>query len=302
MPKAVDIDDFAAKLNLVCKRLNWSRAKLAQQIGMDKSLAGRWLAGASRPTGNSLMRLNDAVAKSLPDFAAATWDLTSAALAARLGIAPPPVAGIVAEPANNGPLSAADVLAGMKSFRRAAEDIDVVSRIYAGFYRFWMASFANDGAILLRHARIWRDGNALRLEVVGGEANYAGGCMVVGERLHAIFETPTFSALSFTILSGPRGLHPKRLCGLTLFDQNSHIRGGVAAAPTVIEFIQPMSDDGEADERLWRKLERVRSDLSGEKEIRAAVPAEILAQLRPVVGASRADGTRDHIAIVRLLD
>ena len=63
MPKAVDIEDFAAKLGLVCKRLNWSRAKLAQQIGMDKSLVGRWLVGTSRPTGNSLMLLNDALAK-----------------------------------------------------------------------------------------------------------------------------------------------------------------------------------------------------------------------------------------------
>lgn len=43
MPKSVDVEDFAVKLALVAKRLNWSRARLAQQVGVDKSLAARWL-------------------------------------------------------------------------------------------------------------------------------------------------------------------------------------------------------------------------------------------------------------------
>ena len=50
MPKSVDIEDFAAKLALVRQQLDWSRAKLAQQVGIDKSLAGRWTNGVSRPT------------------------------------------------------------------------------------------------------------------------------------------------------------------------------------------------------------------------------------------------------------
>ena len=35
MPKSVDVEDFAATLALLAKRLNWSRAKLAQQVGVD---------------------------------------------------------------------------------------------------------------------------------------------------------------------------------------------------------------------------------------------------------------------------
>src|SRR5258708_38705189 len=126
MPKAVEIEDFAAKLGLVCKRLNWSRAKLAQQVGIDKSLIGRWLAGASRPTGNSLMRLNDAVSKSLPDFTAASWDLASAALAAHLGVAAVPIAESTSltsiSPTSTGPTTApetmADFVAGLRSVSR----------------------------------------------------------------------------------------------------------------------------------------------------------------------------------------
>ena len=50
MPKSVDIADFAAKIACVAKRLNWSRGQLAREVGIDKSLAARWLSGHSRPT------------------------------------------------------------------------------------------------------------------------------------------------------------------------------------------------------------------------------------------------------------
>ncbi len=68
MPKSVDIADFAAKLDLICKRLNWSRASLAQEVAIDKSLAGRWVNGVSRPIGNTLMRLNEAVTRNVSNF------------------------------------------------------------------------------------------------------------------------------------------------------------------------------------------------------------------------------------------
>ena len=88
MPKSADVEDFAAKLALLVKRLNWSRAKLAQQVGVHKSLAARWLNGSSRPTGNSLMQLTTAVAQAIEGFNAADWDLTPEHLARRLGIGP----------------------------------------------------------------------------------------------------------------------------------------------------------------------------------------------------------------------
>ena len=88
MPKSVDVEDFAAKLALLAKRLNWSRAKLAQQVGVDKSLAARWLNGNSRPTGNSLMQLTSAVAQRDRRFTAADWDLTPEQFSRRLGIEP----------------------------------------------------------------------------------------------------------------------------------------------------------------------------------------------------------------------
>ena len=50
MPKSIEIEEFSTKLGLVAKVLNWSGAKLAQQAGVDKSAAARWLNARSGPT------------------------------------------------------------------------------------------------------------------------------------------------------------------------------------------------------------------------------------------------------------
>src|SRR5262245_22322521 len=93
MPKSVDIDDFAAKLGLVIKRLDWGRAKLAQQVGVDKSLAGRWVNGESRPTPHSLTRLTSAVAGTITGLTSSDWDLSLDQFARRIGVdSPTPVA------------------------------------------------------------------------------------------------------------------------------------------------------------------------------------------------------------------
>ena len=110
MPKSVDVEDFAVKLALLAKRLNWSRAKLAQQVGVDKSLAARWFNGNSRPSGNSLMQLTSAVAQAIDGFTAADWDLTPEQFSRRLGID-----GAVRNPAGRGPRQARLTLSGLRN-------------------------------------------------------------------------------------------------------------------------------------------------------------------------------------------
>ena len=86
MPKSVQIGEFAAKLTLVAKRLNWSAGRLAQQVGVDKSVVARWLNGDSRPTAHSLMQLTSAVAQTDEGLAAVDWDLPIDQFRQRLGI------------------------------------------------------------------------------------------------------------------------------------------------------------------------------------------------------------------------
>lgn len=75
MPRAPDIPDFAAKLGILLDRLNWSRGQVAQRVGVDKSVAQRWVGGQVQPGEASLVALTAAVAQALPEFGRADWRL-----------------------------------------------------------------------------------------------------------------------------------------------------------------------------------------------------------------------------------
>lgn len=77
------IADFAVKFALVLKRLNLSRARLAQTIGVDKSVISRWGSGAQLPSDHNLSLLTEAVARQRPGFEQRDWDLDSATLATK---------------------------------------------------------------------------------------------------------------------------------------------------------------------------------------------------------------------------
>ena len=46
-----EIAEFAHKLGLVLKACNLSRGRLAQTVGVDKSVVSRWVSGGQAPTG-----------------------------------------------------------------------------------------------------------------------------------------------------------------------------------------------------------------------------------------------------------
>jgi TolB-like protein len=87
------IADFAHKLGLVLKACNFSRGRLAQTVGVDKSVVSRWASGVQAPTDHNLTLLTEAVGRHRPGFARADWELASRAFAARLGLDDDPSEG-----------------------------------------------------------------------------------------------------------------------------------------------------------------------------------------------------------------
>ncbi|MCC8430301.1 hypothetical protein LJ725_15100 [Reyranella aquatilis] len=83
------VRDFARKFDLVLKAFNLSRGRLAQTVGIDKSVVSRWASGATVPTDHNLSLLTHAVMRHKADFGRADWDLDVEAFAARLGVAAP---------------------------------------------------------------------------------------------------------------------------------------------------------------------------------------------------------------------
>ena len=80
------IADFAHKFGLVLKACSLSRGRLAQTVGIDKSVVSRWASGVQMPTDHNLTLLTEAVGRHRPGFARADWELASQAFAARLGL------------------------------------------------------------------------------------------------------------------------------------------------------------------------------------------------------------------------
>ena len=78
------IADFALKFGLLLKTLNLSRGRLAQLVGVDKSVVSRWASGVQAPSDHNLSLLTQAVARHRPDFDRCDWDLDVDAFATRL--------------------------------------------------------------------------------------------------------------------------------------------------------------------------------------------------------------------------
>ncbi len=86
MARRVTIADFADKLTLALGRANLSRAALARQVGVDKSVVARWASGALHPADHSLAALGAALGRAIPGFDGTAWSVPLADFAARLGL------------------------------------------------------------------------------------------------------------------------------------------------------------------------------------------------------------------------
>src|ERR1700748_3546532 len=97
---------LAAKLDFVLKALSMSRGRLAAELGVDKSAAGRWVSGAAAPSAHNLTQLTALVSQRAPGFTVLDWDRDLDGIAEVLGVSPPGAnrAGEAARPTISVPL------------------------------------------------------------------------------------------------------------------------------------------------------------------------------------------------------
>ena len=94
--------DFSAKLSLILKAFSISRARLAADLGLDKSVVGRWVTGAVAPAAHNLSLLTAYVTQRVPGFTNLDWDRSLAGLAERLGADPSALTGWAASESSTG--------------------------------------------------------------------------------------------------------------------------------------------------------------------------------------------------------
>jgi len=181
---------FAKKLELVLKVLSMSRARLAADLGVDKSVVGRWVSGAVQPSAHNLSLLSALIAERIPGFTTLDWDRALPAFADLLGADLEGVADPGLAPRLAGlPLPQMDLFLAATALRGEA---------YEGFFRSTRPYVLAPGKFVHDHGMIRRDANGLlRLKIGTGGTVVEGWMLPHGNQLFAIAIDLTSGAVLF---------------------------------------------------------------------------------------------------------
>jgi transcriptional regulator with XRE-family HTH domain len=278
--------DFSRKLDIALKALDLSRTRLAKLVGVDKSVASRWVSGASVPSAANLRVLTDTLKKQLPGLSLADWELGIEAFAAKLGVSAPAAAA-------TDDAASALLLRSIATFRR---DIDREAPVYEGFYLTYNRSSANNGDVTRRAVKIWRDGERLRFLSSGVSSLYdvEGETFVWRGKLFFFGEMRRYDGVSLTILNGTAQPTPTYLTGVaaglgadTLLSPN--------ATAMVMEFHSRFCGDANRDEHTWRGLVGTARELAQSGTGANALPPAIAQFLDIKVGLPGPGGEIDWL-------
>lgn len=184
-------DAFAKRFTLALKALSLSRGRLASEMGVDKSLVGRWASGGTRPSAYNLERVTHFLAEKRPGLTLLDWDRNLPEFAALFGVEAP------SEPAEmaTGGLSGAlfDVVRNSVESQVAA---------YEGFWRSTHASVFEPGRFCQQHGMIRRKADgALHFEIGADGIRYGGAMFPVEGQVFAIASDSVRGVPSFLILN-----------------------------------------------------------------------------------------------------
>lgn len=272
-------DAFGKKLELALKSLSMSRARLAADLQVDKSVVGRWVTGAAQPSGHNLSRLSALFAGRIPGFSALAWDRDLAGFAEALGADP----DVLPQARRGGP--PALQLPLMEQFVAATA---VRGKAYEGIFRSTRPYVMAPGRFVHDHGliRMGEDG-LLRLRIGVGGTTVEGWMLPFGNQLFAITVDVTSGALLFGIFNGVSGPRAEVVDGLCLTPAQDAGRTPTAHA-MVFERVRDLSDDPDADDRYFAELTN-RNPVAPEGSIPEDLRRHLLADFGPLQAAQGGD-------------
>lgn len=257
-----------------------SRAKLASVLGVDKSLVGRWAAGAVHPSDHNLSRITAVIAERFPGFTMLDWERDLADFAKRLGLDPasarleqplPEVQGL--------PLQFIDLVRRNTEHRGAA---------YEGFWRTSRPSVLMPHLIFQDHGMIRLNPNGLLEVRMGGAGLYFHGWMMLAEgNLFVIIHDSTGQTPLFLIFRGVPLPRAEVMEGILLMAALNASRTP-AAVPILIERIGDLSGNREEDDATCDDLITRQPTVSID-EIPDANRAYLLRDVGPAASAGGGD-------------
>lgn len=272
-------DTFAKKLELVLKVLSMSRARLAADLAVDKSVVGRWVSGAVQPSAHNLSLLSGLIAERVPGFTALDWDRALPAFAGVLGVdldtGPRTGAGAIQAL----PMPLLDQFIAASALRGPA---------YEGFYRSTRPYVLAPGRFVHDHAWIVRDANGLlRLRMGTGGTEVEGWVLPHGNQLFTIAMDVTSGAFLFGIFNGVGAAKAEVVDGLALAAALDAGRTPTAHA-MVFERIGDLSGDPEADRARFAALTAL-DPVAPEGSVSEALRRHLTGDFGPAASASGGD-------------
>ena len=297
------IAPFASRLDLALKALSIGRGRLAQEIGVDKSLVSRWLSGAVKPSAFNVERITRLLAGHCPGFTMLDWEGTDAAFASRLNIAcapSPPLAFVTPVPATahvaeaiagfNGAAPLTPMLSIPYGLVEAAEkETARRAKTYTGRWRVTRLTASGKLAFVVDNMLIRPNGTGLWIEHFAGGHTLCGWLLVLSNRLYAMVADESDDSFAFYLLNGVVGPRAERIDGL-FTSIGSHGYADAFSMVVVIDRVGELSGD-DAD-LAWARDAR---DGTGFVDPEGIDPAVRAALARDAGAAAVAAGTGDAI-------
>lgn len=268
---------FAQRLDLVLKALSMSRARLAADLGIDKSLAGRWVSGAVQPSAYNLERLTALVAGRCPGFTMLDWERDLDALADQLGVVPagaPPSPPAAVRDALLPPLPYGLVeLARRETRRRGAA--------YEGRWKATRLSSSGALRFMVEHALIRCDGDTLAFRHFGGGWEVRGWLLVLSVQLYGVICDASDDSMGFYVLNGVTSARATCIDGVfstVCADRNLTPNSQVV----VFERVGDLADDDEQ----WAAAHIARSAVTPAEDIPERVRAAVAPDIGPAAAAA----------------
>jgi hypothetical protein len=252
---------FSNKLDLVLKALSMSRGRLAAELGVDKSLVGRWASGAVTPSPVNLENLTRLVATKHDGFTMLDWDRDMNSLAGAFGVDGPlngpPTSALGGNPeALPQPLLE---MARMTTQRRGAA--------YEGFWETTRPSIMMPGKFFHDRGLIRKAANGLLEFKVGGAGLLFEGWLLPAEgQLFAILFDTVGQTPIFVIFNGVPLPKANLLDGIVMAAALNAARTP-SAYPIVMNRVGDLTGDRDLDDARVREMldtDPLASDVSDE--------------------------------------
>lgn len=264
------IDGFGDKLTLVLKVLSMSRARLAAEMGVDKSLIGRWASGAVQPSAHNLERLTRLLAEKLPGMTLLDWERGPTEFAALFGIDLLDARGS-RPPGIDLPAETLDAALASTRLRGAA---------YEGFWRATHPAIIAPGKFFHEHGMIRRsESGLLQAELGGPDVRYTGSILPIDGQVFiaatdSVRHLPCY--MIFNIVTTPKIV---LMDGLLLTAGNA--MRNPSAYPITLERIGDLSGDRDADDAHAAELMQLPQFVQDEALVSQAMRDHLIRDFGP---------------------